>query len=85
MSISIEGAEGADGPGDEAAAERVASTLLHLLLCLSALPNLRDSGARIQLVELQLMETVAPALMHHLATAGGQPLVSCCAGWQETA
>lgn len=83
LSSSIEGAEGAEGPGDQAAATNIAHTLLQLLLHLSSLsPSLGQSSGRIQLVELQLMRTLAPALMHHLATSGGQAQVSygcCCA------
>ena len=77
LSSSIEGAEGGESPDDEEAAQDVADTLLQLLLRLSSLStSLGDSSARVQLVELQLMQTVAPALMHHLARQGGQAQVS---------
>ena len=76
LSNTIEGAEGADGPEDEAAAQGVAATRLQLLLHLSSLSSrLCQHAARIQLVELQLMQTLAPALMRHLATTGGQAQV----------
>ena len=73
LSSSIEGAEGADGPADEASAERIAGTLLQLLPQLSAVVQ---GTARIQLLELQVMEGLAPAFMHHLAMTGGQAQVS---------
>ena len=64
----IEGGEGADGPADEATAASVAGSLLQLLLHLSAAStSLPHSRERIQLLELLLMQTLAPALMHHLA------------------
>ena len=76
LSSSIEGAEGGESPDDEGAAQDVADTLLQLLLRLSSLStSLGGSSARVQLVELQLMQTVAPALMHHLATQGSQAQV----------
>ena len=77
LSSSIEGRE---SPDDEEAAQDVADTLLQLLLRLSSLStSLGDSSARVQLVELQLMQTVAPALMHYLATQGGQAQVRTAA------
>ncbi|DBB03975.1 TPA: hypothetical protein ACH3X1_013041 [Trebouxia sp. C0004] len=73
ISSSIEGAEGADGPQDETAAQRIANTILQLLLHLSSWSSsLGQCAARIQLVELEVMQTLAPALMHHLAATGGQ-------------
>lgn len=77
LSRCIEGTEGADGPADEATAGNVADSLLQLLLHLSAatasLPHSRD---QIQLLELLLMQTLAPALMQHLASLGLQAQVS---------
>lgn len=77
LSRCIEGGEGADGPADEAAAGSVAHTLLQLLLHLSAASSaLPHSHERIQLLELLLMQTLAPVLMRHLASSGGQAQVS---------
>ena len=77
LSSCIEGAEGAEGPADEAAAESVAQRLLQLLLHLSAgSPSLTHSKERVQLLELLLMQSLAPALMRHLASTGGQAQVS---------
>ncbi len=79
ISGSIEGAEGADGPEDETAAQGTANTILQLLLHLSSQSSsLGQCAARIQLVELEVMQTLAPALMHHLAATGGQAQVRLC-------
>ena len=79
ISSSIEGAEGADGPEDETAAQGIANTILQLLLHLSSTSSsLGQCAARIQLVELEVMQTLAPALMHHLAATGGQAQVRLC-------
>ncbi|DBA67383.1 TPA: hypothetical protein ACH3X2_001674 [Trebouxia sp. C0005] len=73
ISGSIEGAEGADGPEDETAAQGIANTILQLLLVLSSKSSsLGQYAAGIQLVELEVMQTLAPALMHNLAATGGQ-------------
>ena len=79
LSSSIEGTEGADGPADEPAAARIAGILLQLLPQLSAVgqgTSMGQGSSRIQQLELQLMEGLAPALMHHLAITGGQAQVS---------
>lgn len=77
LSSCIEGPEGAEGPADEATAASVAQSLLQLLLQLSAVSSgLGHSRERIQLLELLLMQTLAPALMQHLAFTGGQAQVS---------
>ena len=77
LSSCIEGAEGADGPADEATAASVAQSLLQLLLQLSAVSSsLPHSRERIQLLELLLMQTLAPALMQYLASTEGQAQVS---------
>ena len=79
ISSSIEGAEGADGPEDETAAQGIANTILQLLLHLSSKSSsLGQCADRIQLVELEVMQTLAPALMHHLAATGGQAQVRLC-------
>lgn len=79
ISSSIEGTEGADGPEDETAAQGIANTILQLLLHLSSnSSSLGQCAARIQLVELEVMQTLAPALMHHLAATGGQAQVRLC-------
>lgn len=76
LSRCVEGGEGADGPADEAAAASVAQSLLQLLMHLSAAsPSLAHCRERIQLLELVLMQTLAPALMHHLASTGTQAQV----------
>lgn len=78
LSSSIEGEEGAERPADESTAQNVAQTLLQLLLHLSAVKdgNSRVTGhARLQLLKLELMQALAPALMQHLATTGGQAQV----------
>ena len=68
VSKCIEGSEGADEPADEAAAGSVADSLLQLLLHLAAATaSLAHSREQIRLLELLLMQTLAPALMHHLA------------------
>ncbi|KAL3139646.1 Nuclear import receptor [Trebouxia sp. C0009 RCD-2024] len=73
LSRCIEGSEGADGPADEATAGSVADSLLHLLLHLSpATASLAHSRDQIRLLELLLMQTLAPALMRHLADHGAQ-------------
>lgn len=79
ISGSIEGAEGADGPEDETAAQGIANTILQLLLVLSSKSSsLGQYAAGIQLVELEVMQTLAPALMHNLAATGGQAQVRLC-------
>ena len=79
ISSSIDGAEGADGPEDKTAAQGIANTILQLLLHLSSKSSsLGQCAARIQLVELEVMQTLAPALMHHLAATGGQAQVRLC-------
>ena len=76
LSRCIEGSEGADGPADEATAGSVADSLLHLLLHLSpATASLAHGRDQIRLLELLLMQTLAPALMHHLADHGAQAQV----------
>lgn len=78
LSSCIEGEEGAEGPADEATGQAVAQILLQLLVCLSAAKG-SSGGAgqgRLQLLKLQLMQSLAPALMRHLATTGGQAQVS---------
>lgn len=68
LSRCIEGGEGADGPADEAASASVAQLVLQLLLHLStASTTLADSRERVHLLELLLMQTLAPTLMHHVA------------------
>lgn len=68
LSRCIEGGEGADGPADEAAAASVAQLLLQLLLHLSAAStSLAHSRERVHLLELLLMQMLAPTLMHHVA------------------
>ena len=77
LSSSIEGEEGAEGPADEAAAQAVAQILLQLLVRLSAVKGSSEGAdtGRLQLLKLQLMQSLAPALMRHLATTGGQAQV----------
>lgn len=87
LSSSIEGEEGADGPADEATAQAVAQTLLQLLLHLSAVKGSSEGTgqARLQVWKLELMQSLAPALMRHLASTEGQaqvrrrPCVTCLA------
>ena len=69
LSRCIEGGEGGDGPADEAAAASVAQLLLQLLLHLSAASTslAHSSRERVHLLELLLMQTMAPTLMHHVA------------------
>ena len=68
LSRCIEGGEGGDGPADEAAAANVAQLLLQLLLHLSAAStSLAHSRERVHLLELLLMQLLAPTLMHHVA------------------
>lgn len=78
LSSSIEGEEGAEGPADEATGQVVAQILLQLLMHLSAVKvsNEGPGQGRLQLLKLQLMQSLAPALMRHLATTGGQAQVS---------
>lgn len=74
LSTTIEGEEGAEGPVDAAAAQATAQTLLQLLLHLSVVKD--SSGcARLQLLKLDLMQSLAPALMRHLATTGADSQV----------
>lgn len=80
ISSSIEGQEGADGPADEGRAQAVAQALLQLLVHMSHHSPSSGSQAgqgRLHILQLELLQSLAPALMQHLAASGGQAQVCC--------